>query len=127
MDIIYFNCSPKEVNRQNLKNDREGSGEGSLLGEGVFGVCSRKLYRGINVAVKQFKENVSLSLVKHEASILAKMDYPGNHYMKVPVVQRLDNAIQQINPVDTVMHLSNNLGQYYKQKENPACLELHIL
>ena len=82
-DIIYSICSPKEVNRQNLKNDRGHSGEGSLLG-GVFGVCSKKLYRGINVAVKQFKENVSLSLVKHEASILTKMDHPGNH--QAPVV-----------------------------------------
>ena len=95
MDITYSICSPKEVNRQNLKNDRGHSGEGSLLGEGVFGVCSKKLYRGINVAVKQFKENVSLSLVKHEASILVKMDHPGNH--QAPVVQRLDNTIYQIN------------------------------
>ena len=83
MDIIYSICSPKEVNQQNLK-DRGHSGEGSLLGEGVFGVCSKKLYRGINVAVKQFKENVSLSLVKHEASVLTKKGHPGNH--QAPVV-----------------------------------------
>ena len=31
------------------------------------------------VAVKQFKENVHLSLVKHEASVLAKMEHPGNY------------------------------------------------
>jgi len=36
-------------------------------------------YRGITVAVKQFKENVHLSLVKHEASVLAKMEHPGNY------------------------------------------------
>ena len=28
--------------------------------------------------MKQFKANVSNSLVKHEASVLAKMDHPGN-------------------------------------------------
>ena len=40
MNIIYSICSPKEVNRQNLIND------GGHSGEGVFGVCSKKLYRG---------------------------------------------------------------------------------
>ena len=100
MNIIYSICNPTEVNQQNLINDGGHSGEGCLLGEGVFGVCSKKLYRGINVAVKQFKENVSLSLVKHEASILAKMDHPGNH--QAPLFRRLDNAIHQITdyPVD---------------------------
>ena len=79
MDVIYSICSPKEVNRQNLQEDRSHNGEGSLIGEGVFSVCSQKVYRGITVAVKQFKENVPLPLVKHEASILAKMDHPGNY------------------------------------------------
>ena len=78
MDVIYSICSPKEVNWQNLQEDRSHNGEGSLIG-GVFSVCSKKLYRGITVAVKQFKENVPLPLVKHEASILAKMDHPGNY------------------------------------------------
>lgn len=88
-------CSPKEINWKNLTDDRSQSGEESFLGEesylgeGVFGVCSKKLYRGIAVAVKQFKANVSISLVKHEASVLAKMDHPGND--QTPVIQRVHN------------------------------------
>ena len=69
--------------------------------EREFLVCApRSCTGGINVAVKQFKENVSLSLIKQEASILAKMDHPGNH--QAPLFRRLDNAIHQINhyPVD---------------------------
>jgi len=55
-----------------LTDDRSRSEEESYIGEGVFGVCSKKLYRGIAVAVKQFKANVSVSLVKQEASVLSK-------------------------------------------------------
>lgn len=90
-------CSPKEINRKNLTDDRGQSGEESYLGEGVFGVCSKKLYRGIAVAVKQFKANVSISLVKHEASVLAKMDHPGND--QTPVIQRVHNIIHSTNPL----------------------------
>ena len=79
IDVIYSICSSKEVSRQNLIHD---SSHSEVLGEGVFGVCLKKLYRGITVAVKQFKENVPLSLVKHEASILAKMDHPGSHQLE---------------------------------------------
>ena len=88
-------CSPKEINRKNLTDDGSQRGEESYLGEGVFGVCSKKLYRGIAVAVKQFKENVSISLVKHEASVLAKMDHPGND--QTPVIQRVHNIIHWTN------------------------------
>ena len=84
-------CSPKEINRKNLTDDRSQSGEESYLGEGVFGVCSKKLYRGIAVAVKQFKADVSISLVKHEASVLANLDHPGND--QTPVIQRVHNII----------------------------------
>ena len=88
-------CSPKEINRKNLTDDRSQSGEESYLGEGVFGVCSKKLYRGIAVAVKQFKANVSISLVKHEASVLANLDHPGND--QTPVIQRVHNIIHWTN------------------------------
>ena len=88
-------CSPKEINRKNLTDYRSQSGEESYLGEGVFGVCSKKLYRGIAVAVKQFKANVSISLVKHEASVLANLDHPGND--QTPVIQRVHNIIHWTN------------------------------
>ena len=93
--IHCISCSPKEINRKNLTDDGSQSGEKSYLGEGVFGVCSKKLYRGIAVAVKQFKANVSISVVKHEASVLAKMDHPGND--QTPVIQRVHNIIHWTN------------------------------
>ena len=96
MITIHCICSSrKEIDRKNLTDDRYQSGEESYLGEGVFGVCSKKLYRGIAVAVKQFKANVSISLVKHEASVLAKMDHPGND--QTPVIQRVLNIIHWTN------------------------------
>ena len=91
MITIHCICSPKEINRKNLTDDTIQSGEESYLGEGVFGVCCKKLYRGIAVAVKQFKANVSISLVKHEASVLARMDHPGND--QTLVIQRVHYII----------------------------------
>ena len=88
-------CSPKEINWKNLTADGRRSGEESYLGEGVFGVCSKKLYRGIAVAVKQFKADVSIYLVKHEASVLANLDHPGND--QTPVIQRVHNIIHWTN------------------------------
>jgi len=72
--LPLFFLSPKEINRQNL----EDVNNHVVLGEGVFGICYKKIYRGITVAVKQFKDSASLTLVKREASILAKMEHPGN-------------------------------------------------
>ena len=69
--VILF--SPKKI--KDHLTDANSNGE--VLGAGVFGICSKKTYRGITVAVKEFKENVSLSLVTHEASVLAKMEHPG--------------------------------------------------
>ena len=71
--VILF--SPKKINKDHLT---DANSNGEVLGAGVFGICSKKTYRGITVAVKEFKENVSLSLVTHEASVLAKMEHPGS-------------------------------------------------
>ena len=46
------------------------------IGEGSFGCCSKMIYCGILVAVKQFNELSSLSDVRREASILAKLSHP---------------------------------------------------
>ena len=72
--ICLHMFSLKQINRHHLAR----ASHGEVLGEGVFGVCTKKTYRGIMVAVKQFKENVHLSLVRREASVLAKMEHPGN-------------------------------------------------
>ena len=45
--------------------------------------------------MKQFKLNVSISLVKHEASVLARMDHPGND--QTPGIQRVHNIIHYTN------------------------------
>lgn len=70
--MILF--SPKKINKDHFA---DANSNGEVLGAGVFGICSKKTFRGITVAVKEFKENVSLSLVTHEASVLAKMEHPG--------------------------------------------------
>ena len=71
--VILF--TPKKINKDYLT---DANSNGEVLGAGVFGICSKKTYRGVTVAVKEFKENVSLSLVTHEASVLAKMEHPGS-------------------------------------------------
>ena len=70
--VILF--SPKKINKDHLIDANSNC---EVLGDGVFGICSKKTYRKITVAVKEFKENVSLTLVTHEASVLAKMEHPG--------------------------------------------------
>lgn len=70
--VILF--SPNKINKD---HSTDANSNGEVLGAGVFGICSKKTYRGITVVVKEFKQNVSLSLVTHEASVLAKMEYPG--------------------------------------------------
>ena len=45
--------------------------------------------------MKQFKANVPISLVKHEAPVLAKIDHPGND--QTPVIQRVHNIIHWTN------------------------------
>ena len=71
--VILF--SPKKINKDHLT---DANSNGEVLGAGGFGICSKKTYRGIPVAVKEFKKNVSLSLVILEASVLAKMEHPGS-------------------------------------------------
>lgn len=71
--VILF--TPKKINKDYFT---DANSNGEVLGAGVFGICSKKTYRGITVAVKEFKENVSLSLVTQEASVLAKMEHPGS-------------------------------------------------
>ena len=53
------------------------SEQGDILGEGTFGTCMKKMYRGFVVAVKQFKGYSSRSDVEKEASMINSFDHPG--------------------------------------------------
>ena len=63
-----------QIDRTNLGEPR---GSSIVLGEGCFGTCQKMDYRGIAVAVKQFKAHVKASAVRNEASILRQLDHPG--------------------------------------------------
>lgn len=69
----------KLVDREHL--ERPIGNKGKIvdvnIGEGSFGCCSKMMYHGIPVAVKQFKGLSSLADVKKEASILLKLSSPG--------------------------------------------------
>ena len=52
-------------------NDKE-----SYISSGSFGIVQLKVFRGIDVAVKEFRPNTFLSDVKYEACILAHLSYP---------------------------------------------------
>ena len=53
------------------------------IGEGVFGKCKKKMYRGQIVAVKYFKSHARSSDVEHEAKMIMKFDHPGNSEMHI--------------------------------------------
>jgi hypothetical protein len=47
------------------------------IGEGVFGKCKKKIYRGQIVAVKYFKSHSRYSDVEREAKMIMRFDHPG--------------------------------------------------
>lgn len=47
--------------------------EEAYLGHGSFGTVRRCLYRGINVAVKEYFAGISKEMIQHEASFLFKL------------------------------------------------------
>lgn len=52
-------------------------GKHDIVGEGTFGVCKKKVYRGHIVAVKYFKDNSLPSDVEKEALMISTFDHPG--------------------------------------------------
>ena len=64
-----------EIELPNLK-ELSGGGD-NKIGEGTFGVCEKKDYRGFVVAVKQFKGKASRADVEQEAMMISSFDHPG--------------------------------------------------
>ena len=68
------------VKRSHLSHIKDPCGSTDqplLLGCGVFGRCYKMYYRGISVAVKQFKTHLSSeSSVIKEASLMKQLDHP---------------------------------------------------
>ena len=56
--------------------DKDGNETNIQLGEGVFGQCLKKYFKGIPVAVKLFNHLSSSQDVKHEANIMAPCSHP---------------------------------------------------
>jgi predicted Ser/Thr protein kinase len=78
MAIIYLNFSRSihEIDLANLTEFSSGQTE-NKIGEGTFGVCVKKMYRGHVVAVKQFKSHTSRTDVEKEAIMINSFDHPG--------------------------------------------------
>ena len=57
-------------------NDKE-----SYIGSGSFGIVQLKVFRGIDVAVKEFRPNTFLSDVKHEACRKSGFRIEGSHIL----------------------------------------------
>ena len=55
--------------------DKEGHDTNVQLGQGVFGQCVKKYYKGIPVAVKVFNHLSSSQDVRHEATIMAQCSH----------------------------------------------------
>lgn len=48
-----------------------------MLGEGTFGKCVKRVYRGQDVAVKYFKNYSTAENVSLEAMMINSFDHPG--------------------------------------------------
>ena len=48
-----------------------------VVGEGIFGVCKKEVYRGHIVAIKYYKDNSLPSDVQKEALTISTFDHPG--------------------------------------------------
>lgn len=64
------------INRSLLVNPDGITSLESYVGRGSFGVVKHQLYRGIDVAVKEFLPRTCIESVHHEARILAKLCHP---------------------------------------------------
>ena len=68
-------CS-RNIQRVNLEAFDDN---GSILGKGCFGTCHMMKYRGLLVAVKYFGNHVKAQTALSEASVINKLDHPGNY------------------------------------------------
>ncbi len=75
------NFKVKTIRRDHLNEVQDGK----ILGKGIFGKCSLKMYQGQMVATKEFRNGVSKEEVVREASILSRLSHPG-----VPFVLGMD-------------------------------------
>ncbi|XP_028416021.1 spindle assembly checkpoint kinase-like [Dendronephthya gigantea] len=68
------NINVHQIEEISLKDFDDGKHD---IGEGTFGVCRKKVYRGHIVAVKYFKDNSLSSDVEKEALMISAFDHPG--------------------------------------------------
>ena len=68
----------REIDNSQLLESASGSNYevGAYVGRGSFGVVKMSVYRGVNVAVKEFLPHTLLTDVKNEARILAMLSHP---------------------------------------------------
>jgi predicted Ser/Thr protein kinase len=72
---MYCRSAFHEIELANLKELSEK--EDNKIGEGTFGICSKKRYRGYVVCVKQFKDKSRRMDVEQEALMIQSFDHPG--------------------------------------------------
>ena len=64
-----------QIERKSLEDMDEDNYD--IIGEGTFGICKKKVYRGHIVAVKYYKDNLLASDVEKEALMISTFDHPG--------------------------------------------------
>ena len=65
-----------QISPDNIKDIEIGQ---ENLGEGTFGKCSKKIYRGQIVAVKYFKSYSQVADIEHESKMIMAFDHPGKN------------------------------------------------
>ena len=77
--FMYCRSAFHEIELANLKELFEK--DDNKIGEGTFGICSKKCYRGYVVCVKQFKGKSSRVVdVEKEALMIKSFDHPGTSF-----------------------------------------------
>ena len=77
--LILYRSSFHEIELANLK-ELPGKDD-DKIGQGTFGICSKKRYRGFVVCVKQFKGKSSRKDVEEEAQMIKSFDQPGRSFI----------------------------------------------
>ena len=112
---IITNFPAIEWHHLNAPKDKEGNEKLIQLGEGVFGQCVKKYYKGIPVAVKVLNHLSSLQDVRNEAYTMAQCSHPS-----IPHLFGVNVTKKPYFIVSYFYHLYNNSCTLYRALQSKS-------
>ncbi|CAH3036887.1 unnamed protein product [Porites evermanni] len=112
---IITNFPAIEWHHLNASKDKEGNEKLIQLGEGVFGQCVKKYYKGIPVAVEVLNHFSSLQDVRNEAYTMAQCSHPS-----IPHLFGVNVTKKPYFIVSYFYHLYNNSCTLYRALQSKS-------